>query len=651
MKKRISKAFIFIVVLMMVLMPVSKVLAGTITDDTTTDPEIYGIRLVSRTKLPTPPNPPDTYVNVLGATYRVTRTHTIDDAGVATLLTPPVVLGTFTVENAVDNGFVTDVRGIYEVKAITPAPGFLLTDTFTVEFPQMECKDDYRIKPPTVCPGGYVIAPVARQIITVTIKNTRVLGNIHLTKTTDTGAVLPNAVFELWQNSAEDLSESGPWPKFKQYLVTGPTGEFTASDLRAGTYSLYERSVPAPYILDVRPINFTITAKDLGVDPADPTRHLYAQPDNQAFAITNYTPPSISKDVMYEVDEHYESNIGQVFQYHVTLPIPANIATYSAFNVLDILDTRLTLATGKCADDISFVPAGSGTLSCSTLLAPDPDDHEEGTRTQMQIAFDPASLATAGTTNIVITINVFINNTYDPSNPHFGDENTPPDDDWTGYFPNHAVLNYGDGVPNENVRTGTNPGDPNYPGNPGAGEGDPGWAPSRPPSTDPNSGDTPLISPIVWVKPAEGTIRMTKYESDGTTPLAGATFQLFTDATCSTAFLNPASLPVANQPVIVTSAATTGLVDFGRLPLGTYYFKETAVPANYRLIQTCRGPYTLTDAAPQITDLTMINYRTDEHLPDTGTLGSILFLLAGALLIGGGVWFIVRRNQKNKQQG
>lgn len=42
-------------------------------------------------------------------------------------------------------------------------------------------------------------------------------------------------------------------------------------------------------------------------------------------------------------------------------------------------------------------------------------------------------------------------------------------------------------------------------------------------------------------------------------------------------------------------------------------------------------------------ELVITNYRTDEDLPGTGTLGALIFLGAGVVLIGAGIFFAKRK--------
>lgn len=153
------------------------------------------------------------------------------------------------------------------------------------------------------------------------------------------------------------------------------------------------------------------------------------------------------------------------------------------------------------------------------------------------------------------------------------------------------------------------------------------------PNNPPGEDDDP--EPVL---PTEGGFDITKRDSTGN-PLAGVGFQLFTDAVATIPFISP----VTGQPVIEKSGAD-GMVHFTRLPYGTYYVKEVYVPEGYRISETIT---TITIPVDAGFELTITNYRIDEELPGTGTLGAVIFLGAGVLLIGAGIIFFAKRKKND----
>jgi len=153
--------------------------------------------------------------------------------------------------------------------------------------------------------------------------------------------------------------------------------------------------------------------------------------------------------------------------------------------------------------------------------------------------------------------------------------------------------------------------------------------PSNPPGHDEDDED---------VTPTEGGFNITKRDSDGN-PLAGVGFQLFTDADATVPFISP----ITGQPVIEESGAD-GIVRFTRLPYGTYYVKEVYVPDGFRISEVIT---TVVIPVDSTFELIITNYRIGEDLPVTGTLGALIFLGMGVLLIAAGIFF-AKRKRNNK---
>ena len=153
--------------------------------------------------------------------------------------------------------------------------------------------------------------------------------------------------------------------------------------------------------------------------------------------------------------------------------------------------------------------------------------------------------------------------------------------------------------------------------------------PSNPPGHDEDDED---------VTPTEGGFNITKRDSDGN-PLAGVGFQLFTDADATIPFISP----VTGLEVIEESGAD-GIVRFTRLPYGTYYVKEVYVPDGFRISEVIT---TVVIPVDSTFELIITNYRIGEDLPVTGTLGALIFLGVGVLLIAAGIFF-AKRKRNNK---
>ena len=184
-------------------------------------------------------------------------------------------------------------------------------------------------------------------------------------------------------------------------------------------------------------------------------------------------------------------------------------------------------------------------------------------------------------------------------------------------------------------------------------------------------------------KSATVAFSFTKTGEDGATALAGATFKLYAcDDTAHTSAVDHSWTATTDadccwnvdEPVaIVTSAAGTGLVDFGELEGGQYMLVETAAPAGYRLphgqwlVDVDASAQTVTiaahatkNAAGNVTgDLppafkydsatkaySLPNYK-EWVMPLAGGTGTIALTAAGAALIAAALaWLLLARRKQ-----
>lgn len=126
--------------------------------------------------------------------------------------------------------------------------------------------------------------------------------------------------------------------------------------------------------------------------------------------------------------------------------------------------------------------------------------------------------------------------------------------------------------------------------------------------------------------------------ANGTTPLDGAEFTLYTDETCETVADNGATVTTANG----------GKASFTGLAAGTYYLKETKAPAGYTLnnevftiVVSANG--TIQNEA----EYTVTVKDSKVVVPQTGGMGTMIFTIVGLSLIAcAGVLFVVVRRKK-----
>lgn len=137
-------------------------------------------------------------------------------------------------------------------------------------------------------------------------------------------------------------------------------------------------------------------------------------------------------------------------------------------------------------------------------------------------------------------------------------------------------------------------------------------------------------------------------------PLAGATFTLYSDENCAT----PVTKADGTTAMTSTSTIVNGkaYVYFNGLKAGTYYVKETTVPAGYVASEDFSFTLSSTTATadnPATADVTENNYLVKEspvvntpgaELPTTGGIGTTIFYVVGAILvIGAGLVLVTRR--------
>ena len=153
-----------------------------------------------------------------------------------------------------------------------------------------------------------------------------------------------------------------------------------------------------------------------------------------------------------------------------------------------------------------------------------------------------------------------------------------------------------------------------------------------------------------------------KQDGDNTdTKLSGAEFKLYSDQSAT----KEVAVSLATNGVYtvdpngkaVLTTGTDGRITVNGLDSGTYYLKETKAPSGYKLDDTVRK-VTVTpnsvvvDAkngepiAYKVNDdpnhtMTIKNYKGS--LPSTGGMGIVLMVVAGVLLIAGGMISIMRR--------
>lgn len=184
----------------------------------------------------------------------------------------------------------------------------------------------------------------------------------------------------------------------------------------------------------------------------------------------------------------------------------------------------------------------------------------------------------------------------------------------------------------------------------------------------PDKGETP--EDTVWVFTYQ--VNNTKVDaSNENKPLAGAGFKLYSDENCGQEIAliydetKQAYRPVKGeeQGVEMISAETTGVFNIIGLDAGTYYLKETTVPAGYN--EMSPNPFVVTISATHVESNGTANVTLDADtstmtneiannkgatLPETGGMGTTVFyVLGGILAVGAGVLLVARRRMRGER--
>ncbi|MCG4793056.1 SpaH/EbpB family LPXTG-anchored major pilin [Bifidobacterium adolescentis] len=142
--------------------------------------------------------------------------------------------------------------------------------------------------------------------------------------------------------------------------------------------------------------------------------------------------------------------------------------------------------------------------------------------------------------------------------------------------------------------------------------------------------------------------------------LSGAEFKLYSDQSATkevTVSSAEGAYTVDPKGTAVLTTGTDGKITVNGLDSGTYYLKETKAPSGYKLDDTVREVTVTPDSAVanakngeaiayKVNDdpnhtMTIDNYKGS--LPSTGGMGIVLMVVAGVLLIAGGMISIMRR--------
>lgn len=398
-------------------------------------------------------------------------------------------------------------------------------------------------------------------------------------------------------------------------LTTDADGKISVSDLAPGEYRFVETSVGNGYIMDgATTYNFTIN--DAGKVLID--NHETDTTQNPITVINE--KPDMDKQVKEgnTYQEAADYSVGDNVEYKVTIEVPSNINKLTTFTLTD------TLTNQKFNDDVAIAEL-ENVADAYTVST-------EGTN-KFTITFDTSKLTAGQTLTITYTAELLSSAvTTNVGNP------------------NSAVLTYDSEIlPNSNED-----GNPNEPGDP--------------------SENTITDQTVVYTF----ELKVDKDDENGN-PLEGVKFDVYSYSGTES---NPTEAELKTNGKVVAQITTNaqGAATVTGLENGTYYLVETETVDGYNLLKapvavTLNVSYKTTwnESNTYDEDGNLIKHdvtKKEEYfggsasavgasyvtqtivnkkgftLPQTGGIGTLMFILMGGVLIAGGICLIAVPNKK-----
>lgn len=448
-------------------------------------------------------------------------------------------------------------------------------------------------------------------------KNQTIYGSVILNKTDEDGNPLAGAEFSLYskKDGTDDVLRA-------EGLTTNDHGQLVVENLPKGDYYFVETKAPDGYGINPTPLEFTITAS--GTVKIDDTTGLYIKTDDLQTVVeltfVNNKEPNIHKGVKSVTNQYSGYDFGEGHQWVISPDIPADIDKYTKYVITDTIDENLIfsgLDTVKVYTDGTWTEDNdgvAGTYSDGTLLTPDVDykvTFEDGKLTVVFIDDTFSSSALTGKDNLYI----FFETTFDETRVSLGTD-----------YPNKAELTYNNSF-----------------------------------MTD----DATKESEIPKVH--AGGLSFLKYTMEGNEvkPLEGAEFRL---ATSEQNAKEGIFVQDKNGSDIIGRSDENGIVTFTGLAYGkdgasaedgntTYWLVETKAPevdgTKYNLLDSPKEiiinatSHIIPDDITSLSDWTIsIINNSGIKLPTTGGIGTLLFYLVGAILMGSAIVMFVKSNKK-----
>lgn len=429
-------------------------------------------------------------------------------------------------------------------------------------------------------------------------KNAKTLPGLEVETVNSSNARIGSSSFEVHQKDSSGVWQPVTIPPSTSNTIVLPGGFITLADLPAGEYRLTHSVAPDGYLLDNRPIYFTVDSGAITFDGSANDKSSFTaktSTTNDKITLELRNVPKPEKTAGGEPEKSF--NIGDEVLYSVTFPIPEDIDTYVKYNMVDTIDTQLSWL-GPDAN-LGHVTVKSGGVDVATSAYT-----KDITGQVLTLTFTPSALAAYAGTNLDITYKTFINDTAVMGEP----------------INNEVKIDFNNGHGHEA-------------------------------ETEPD------VPPTVWT----GGSKWLKVDgSNSGITLPGAEFKIATDAAGTTFVKWNAALiaanaggsfatPAAGEDIVMVSDST-GKFQIKGLAGGTYYLVETKAPKHptsgeqYNLLRD-PAAFQVTKTSYEDTNQMEVKNNSGLQIPQTGGMGTVLFTIVGIALMGAAI--VLFRKKRN----